>query len=353
MNNFEGNIICIYKYINGVINIMRKVVSYSYLKDKIINSGLLFNPINFKKLFKININLNMRDQKRKHTTIKVINANKEDNTYNKNDINVELGNCNNIPVVDLNTVNINEVENNLDIASILYGHEGICVYSVVFGDVIVCEITKDKIYFCSKNCKGETFFVNNRGKSYDDGECLIFPSKTERNWAKFISDDLKPGDYIVIGNNKCILSKVSLNKTSTLCRTFNTAIAIAGEDDLYPNKIELNHIFNVTMDKVRKATIEERKEIDSVLENEGLVWDNETKSLTIKKWYPKQDETYYSLLIKGACRFFVTEDTFEGSSVDLDRYENGNCFKTREEANNWCNKFNNSSEEVSKQLINR
>ena len=28
-------------------------------------------------------------------------------------------------------------------------------------------------------------------------------------------------------------------------------------------------------------------------------------------------------------------------------------FKTREEANNWCNKFNNSSEEVSKQLINR
>ena len=223
----------------------------------------------------------------------------------------------------------------------------------MFGDVIVCEITKDKIYFCSKNCKGETFFVNNRGKSYDDGECLIFPSKTERNWAKFISDDLKPGDYIVIGNNKCILSKVSINKTSTLCRTFDTAIAIAGEDDLYPNKIELNHIFNVTMDKVRKATIEERKEIDSVLENEGLVWDNETKSLTIKKWYPKQDETYYSLLIKGACRFFVTEDTFEGSSVDLDRYENGNCFKTREEANNWCNKFNNSSEEVSKQLINR
>ena len=53
MNNFEGNIICIYKYINGVINIMRKVVGDSYVKDKIINSGLLFNPIKFKNLYNL------------------------------------------------------------------------------------------------------------------------------------------------------------------------------------------------------------------------------------------------------------------------------------------------------------
>jgi hypothetical protein len=295
----------------------------------------------------------MIDHKRKHTSINVINANKEDNTDKKKVMNVEIGNVNNTVVNDLKIVNDNKCEDNLDISSILSGYEGICIYHVVFGDVIVCDITKDKIYFYSKNGKGEKFFVKNTGKLHEEGECLIFPSKTERDWTKFIADDLNPGDYIVIGNNKCILSKVLGNKTSTRGMMFDTAIAIAGEDDLYPNKVELNHIFHVTRDKVRKATIEERKEIDAVLEKDGLVWDNETKSLIINKWYPKQDETYYSLLIKGACRFFVIESKWDGSSVDIDRYENGNCFKTREEANHWCAKFNNSSEEVSKQLTKR
>jgi hypothetical protein len=295
----------------------------------------------------------MIDHKRKHTSINVINANKEDNTDKKKVMNVEIGNVNDTVVNDLKIVNDNKCEDNLNISSILSGYEGICIYHVVFGDVIVCDITKDKIYFYSKNGKGEKFFVKNTGKLHEEGECLIFPSKTERDWTKFIADDLNPGDYIVIGNNKCILSKVLGNKTSTRGMMFDTAIAIAGEDDLYPNKVELNHIFHVTRDKVRKATIEERKEIDAVLEKDGLVWDNEKKSLIINKWYPKQDETYYSLLIKGACRFFVTESKWDGNAVDIDRYENGNCFKTREEANHWCAKFNNSSEEVSKQLTKR
>lgn len=292
----------------------------------------------------------MSDQKRKHTAINVINANKEDNTDKKKAINVELFKVNDTPVVELKSVNNDKCDDNIDLCSILSGHEGMIIYHVMFGNVVIYNVTKDKIYFYVKR---EKFFVNNRGKLYEEGDCLIFPSKTERDWTKFKSDDLKPGDYIVIGNNKCILSKARVSETSDRDMMFDTAIAIAGEDDLYPNKVELNHIFNVTRDKVRKATVDERKEIDTVLEKKGLVWDNETKSLIINKWYPKQDETYYSLLIKGACRFFVTESKWDGSSVDLDRYENGNCFQTREEANHWCTKFNNSSEEVSKQLTNR
>ena len=292
----------------------------------------------------------MIDHKRKHTSINVINANKEDNTDKKKVMTVELGNVNDTAVVDLKAVNNDNGEDNLDLCSILSGHEGMIIYHVVFGNVVIYNVTKDKIYFYFKR---EKFFVNNTGKLHEDGECLIFPSKTERDWIKFTADDLNPGDYIVIGNNKCILSKVLGSKTSTRGMMFDTAIAIAGEDDLYPNKVEINHIFHVTRDKVRKATIEERKEIDAVLEKKGLIWDNETKSLIINKWYPKQDETYYSLLIKGACRFFVTESKWDGSAVDIDRYENGNCFQTREEANHWCAKFNNSSEDVSKQLAKR
>ena len=93
--------------------------------------------------------------------------------------------------------------------------------------------------------------------------------------------------------------------------------------------------------------------MNKILLDNGLKWNTDTLELDSAKWYPKQDETYYSLLIKGACRFFVTEAKWDGSSIDIDRLENGNCFQTKEEANHWCSKFNNSSEEVSKQLTNR
>lgn len=39
--------------VNGAINIMRKVVGDSYVKNKIINSGLVFNPVKFKNLYSL------------------------------------------------------------------------------------------------------------------------------------------------------------------------------------------------------------------------------------------------------------------------------------------------------------
>ena len=52
--------------VNGSINIMRKVIGDSYVKNKIIDSGLLFNPVKIKNLFEINsksllINLNKNE----------------------------------------------------------------------------------------------------------------------------------------------------------------------------------------------------------------------------------------------------------------------------------------------------
>ena len=52
--------------VNGSINIMRKVIGDSYVKSRIIDSGLLFNPVKIKNLFEINfksllINLNKNE----------------------------------------------------------------------------------------------------------------------------------------------------------------------------------------------------------------------------------------------------------------------------------------------------
>lgn len=300
----------------------------------------------------------MKDKKSKPTSIMIITE-KENKKDEKKTVTVNLGKVdikkkeNPIPVVDKQVDEVQNQTDDINILKILSGQEGIIVYHVVYGNVVITNVTNDRIYFHTSKILGMNEFVDAYGKKYDYGECLIFPSYDERDWLKFKPNKLNPGDYVVIGNNKCILRKELGNEVSSHGMMFDVAVAIAGEDDLYPNKIELNHIFHTFRNKVRMATEGEIKEINDILSKEGLVWNKDTMSIDVNKWYPKQDEVYYSLLIKGACRFFVIEAKWDGTSVDIDRYENGNCFKTREEANHWCAKFNNSSEEVSKQLINR
>lgn len=285
----------------------------------------------------------MDDQKRKQTKIKIINTKGDDPASSDGYSNRRV----------ISTVKIKDNSNDIDIAGILYGLDGLTVYHTMFGNVVICCVEGNKIYFYHN---GEKYFVRNNGKLYDDGECMIFPSKTERDWTKFKSNVLNvftPGEYIIIGNNKCILDSVPVYDDSTHKLKFNTAVAIAGDDDMYPGKIEFDHTFYTTINKVRSATEAEINDINDILSRKQLAWNKSTLSVEVKKWYPKQDETYYSLLIKGACRFFVTSSQWDGNAVDIDRYESNNCFQTKEDADQWCAKFNNASEEISKQLVNR
>ena len=241
-------------------------------------------------------------------------------------------------------------DGDIDIASLLNGCKDITLYNVVYGEVILSGVVDNQIEFYQVidqfNTRSDV--VNRYGKKYDDGECLIFPSKNQRDWSKFKKEEFNPGSYVVIGNIRCIYEGVRKINDKTF---FDCFVAIASEDDNYPNKVVLNHILKENT--IRRATYDEVAQINTILLDNGLKWNQDTLELDSAKWYPKQDETYYSLLIKGACRFFVTEAKWDGSSIDIDRLENGNCFQTKEEANHWCAKFNNSSEEVSKQLTNR
>ena len=241
-------------------------------------------------------------------------------------------------------------DGDIDIASLLNGCKDITLYNVVYGEVILSGVVDNQIEFYQVidqfNTRSDV--VNRYGKKYDDGECLIFPSKNQRDWSKFKKEEFKTGSYVVIGNIRCIYKGIRKINDNTF---FDCFVAIASEDDIYPNKVVLNHILKENT--IRRATYDEVAQINKILLDNGLKWNQDTLELDSAKWYPKQDETYYSLLIKGACRFFVTEAKWDGSSIDIDRLENGNCFQTKEEANHWCSKFNNSSEEVSKQLTNR
>lgn len=85
------------------------------------------------------------------------------------------------------------MEAKINIAEILKDKPvGLKLYSPTFGCIRFNGVYKDKVYFYSEDTNAHS--VNQYGKMYDGGECIIFPSKEMRDWSKFA---WKPGDVLV------------------------------------------------------------------------------------------------------------------------------------------------------------
>lgn len=85
------------------------------------------------------------------------------------------------------------MEKELNIAAILKDKPvGLKFYSPTFGCVTFNGVHKDKVYFFSKDTNAHS--VKQNGKMFDDGECIIFPSKEMRDWEKF---EWKKGDVLI------------------------------------------------------------------------------------------------------------------------------------------------------------
>lgn len=84
------------------------------------------------------------------------------------------------------------MEEKINIAEILKDRpKGLNLYSPVYGKVKFEEVHKDKIYFYHNMNEHS---VKSNGKSFDDGEVVIFPSQEMRDWSKFA---WKKGDILV------------------------------------------------------------------------------------------------------------------------------------------------------------
>ena len=96
------------------------------------------------------------------------------------------------------------MEENINIAEILKDKPvRLKLYSPTFGCIRFNGVYKDKVYFYSEDTNAHS--VNQYGKMYDGGECIIFPSKEMRNWSKFA---WKRGDALSCGvDNLCIFEK--------------------------------------------------------------------------------------------------------------------------------------------------
>lgn len=84
--------------------------------------------------------------------------------------------------------------------------EGTKLYSSLFGEVKFKEINDDFIVVYRRDINGNltSYFFYKDGKYHFAGECLLFPSKENRDWNKFYkrnNSHLKPFDKVIVCND--------------------------------------------------------------------------------------------------------------------------------------------------------
>lgn len=90
---------------------------------------------------------------------------------------------------------------NIDLTKILKDcPAGTKLYSTIFGDVKFSHIFKDSGYpIILHTYNGGVTFVTKYGKSHIDyeneGECVLFPSKKQRDWSKFVAPWYKSNKF--------------------------------------------------------------------------------------------------------------------------------------------------------------
>lgn len=79
----------------------------------------------------------------------------------------------------------------------------------------------------------------------------------------------------------------------------------------------------------RNATPEEIQELNNQLAAEGKRWNPDTMQIEKLRWKPNKNDIYYYISSVG---WFITSETWDNWIYDIEHYEMGNCFKTKEEA---------------------
>lgn len=86
----------------------------------------------------------------------------------------------------------------LNLCELLKGCEGVKVYSSMIGECLINKIKKDCVCFIQLDGGHETF-VDDEGKYDKQGECILFPSKDNRDWTTF-KKPLKKGTSVMCSN---------------------------------------------------------------------------------------------------------------------------------------------------------
>lgn len=172
---------------------------------------------------------------------------------------------------------------NLNLVEILKDcHKGTKLYSTIFGEIEFGFIEDNSIYPIVLILNGGYEYLTSDGKLFNqfDGECILFPSKENRDWSNFKPTcEFKDGDIL---SYQCACFK---NRTIYIYRyreRFNTGyyVALSGDPDA---ELMIDNTgkwaLNGYNDTVRFATEDEKKKLFQAIKDNGYKWNAETKTL--------------------------------------------------------------------------
>ena len=150
--------------------------------------------------------------------------------------------------------------------------KGMKLYSPLCGECEFINIKNDVIYVESSLNKALCF--NSLGmfyEWYEESECIIFPSKDQRDWSKFQRPFID-GDIVVCTNKSCTFTAIfkSMRDDSTFYRY----------GVMYDNKFRcLVNDWSDFNDSCRLATEEEKAKLFDAIKSHGYEWNTYTKTL--------------------------------------------------------------------------
>jgi hypothetical protein len=199
--------------------------------------------------------------------------------------------------------------------------KGNVLYSPAFGEVIFKEIVRNNIVV-EDICKIERTFLYD-GRFYADGECMLFPSKENREWETFTYCPFKNGDVIIRNDGKfiAIFSHVGIEEipyTKTVnyhCWVKNDGTIKYQKDYGIGNYLEF-----------RLATEKEKEFFFGVLAEKGFKWNSNTLTLEkeIQKFSVKMLKPFDKVLTRDFDGEIWTCDIFSHIVKD---YDNQNIFR--------------------------
>lgn len=146
--------------------------------------------------------------------------------------------------------------------------EGTKLYSLVHGEVELTRVGVEDIY-CKPSYLNHELSFNSDGRWVENkGECILFPSKENRNWNTF-KRPFKDGDVLISEYGKPFIFK-RLNDSGS-CYSYCGI-------DLY-GKFKLESDAWTFTNSLRFASEEEKERLFKTLKDNGYEWDPKAKTL--------------------------------------------------------------------------
>lgn len=150
------------------------------------------------------------------------------------------------------------MSNNLNLYGILKNvPKGTKLYSPLFGEVEFCGFSNEFEYIMTSDRNGgkQDFYMNGtyyRGDAYPDAECMLFPSKDQRDWSKFeipaqkVKVTLHPFDKVLVRGKTGGIWECSLFSHLVVDCNFNYATITGYVDYCIPYNKKTKHLVGTT-----------------------------------------------------------------------------------------------------------